>query len=86
MHIKHPVNTLVLKYVTDLIPNGHRCRLVWVVRVVCAQPGTVVCSRHCCRLSERGGVGLGLGGVWGGWFVYSFLHQKKIILSINVNR
>ena len=39
-----PVN-LVLKYGTDVVSNLQNCRLARAARVVCAQPGTVVCSQ-----------------------------------------
>ena len=42
------------------------CRLAWAARVVCAQPGTVVCSQTplslvVCRSGGGGGVGWGWG-------------------------
>ena len=63
----------------------HRCRskppnclLVWVVRVVCAQPGTVVCSR-----APLSFVGAGCGFLFC-WFVRAPKENYFIILSINI--
>ena len=66
--------SLVLKYGTDVVPNSQtfNCRLARAARVVCAQPGTVICSKTplllvVCRSRGPGvGVGWGVGKSWSG--------------------